>query len=900
MATSKKWIIIILIIGTLSLLPQPAEAGIIDWWCDKVGWFCTVSLTDNSGNVTINIDQKNGLINYKREDQQINVTLELMPSLSYISANNTLWYVVDDKNIKFGWNRTFQVALSVSDKAIPARYIISSGKPIRLDHYNNIITSESKTYFRCEPFGCEQITYETIDFSDICRQTISTDIVTGNNTLIFDPICSFNQINSNTIELDFLAYYNSTSKFISIDPTITLVDVAGRVSNVNNITKNNNFTHLSFGSNSIDFINASNVLLYLPFDINDTTNFNQTNPSSQNASALSDYSQFKHKRSEWDNMTLDNGYIGYGIKMNGVTSGLLFNDANTLGIPANVGYTVSLWFKGTDTDEAFQNLFAKRTSATTPVSSANGLRGFIWEDGAIPVITVDNKEAGVLVEHRYNATDSIWNGQWQHFVFGRNQSTVYGFLNGTQIINGIDTSMGNLSTSVRLGIGVNVIATGSMVGSGSLNGTIDEVLFINTSLSAAQIQALYNNQSSRFFPQGQQTFPADTSTFSTTDNRVNITTSTETFHNSTIQVRIGGASIDNYSTDSLPYVPEFWYRFDNYTNENETFVVDYGSRSMNLTCILCPANTQGKYFSSKYFNSTNSFNGTDSDILNNITILAWVNNTPSGGAFASVIAKYEPPTLTDGEWILELSDTNALYFTAGTSSSFSIPTLVSGTWSFIGVTFNEDTNTLLFYINGAPVSTIGGSNPGIALIDDTEIIRVPETDGHINNLSIDELMVFQRILTADEINQIYTKGGFNYAYSPYQITDKTIPLTTHNTSARANYSVIDFLFTAGNGTYNFITPTLRNNITLDSYTFTAAPGGDSCTYTSGNWNVNCWDNCTITSNVAINTGSNITISGVGSFVVNAANITGYRQLITKGLNSSSRCLVSILNKGSIR
>lgn len=46
---------------------------------------------------------------------------------------------------------------------------------------------------------------------------------------------------------------------------------------------------------------------------------------------------------------------------------------------------------------------------------------------------------------------------------------------------------------------------------------------------------------------------------------------------------------------------------------------------------------------------------------------------------------------------------------------------------------------------------------------------------------------------------------------------------------------------------------------------------DTCSYSSGDWEVSCNDNCSIDSN--IDTGSdNIIVSGVGSFTINA-NIT---------------------------
>lgn len=53
-------------------------------------------------------------------------------------------------------------------------------------------------------------------------------------------------------------------------------------------------------------------------------------------------------------------------------------------------------------------------------------------------------------------------------------------------------------------------------------------------------------------------------------------------------------------------------------------------------------------------------------------------------------------------------------------------------------------------------------------------------------------------------------------------------------------------------------------------------GGDSCTYTSGDWEIICSDECNITSNV-VGDGSNLTLSGSGNFNVQA-NITNFQEV----------------------
>ncbi len=62
-----------------------------------------------------------------------------------------------------------------------------------------------------------------------------------------------------------------------------------------------------------------------------------------------------------------------------------------------------------------------------------------------------------------------------------------------------------------------------------------------------------------------------------------------------------------------------------------------------------------------------------------------------------------------------------------------------------------------------------------------------------------------------------------------------------------------------------------HDVTHSIYSNYTAVAGDTCTYSSGNWEVDCSDNCTISSSVDIG-GNNITLVGTGHFALQA-NIT---------------------------
>ena len=93
-------------------------------------------------------------------------------------------------------------------------------------------------------------------------------------------------------------------------------------------------------------------------------------------------------------------------------------------------------------------------------------------------------------------------------------------------------------------------------------------------------------------------------------------------------------------------------------------------------------------------------------------------------------------------------------------------------------------------------------------------------------------------------------------------------------------------------------PSNQTNVTALQMYDVQAGASDTCTYTSGNWNVLCSDNCVITSNVALG-GNAMTITGTGTFTTEA-NITQYSTLKIKGTDVSNKCRVRCFKGGCFK
>jgi hypothetical protein len=104
------------------------------------------------------------------------------------------------------------------------------------------------------------------------------------------------------------------------------------------------------------------------------------------------------------------------------------------------------------------------------------------------------------------------------------------------------------------------------------------------------------------------------------------------------------------------------------------------------------------------------------------------------------------------------------------------------------------------------------------------------------------------------------------------------------------------------GEYN-LKVTVFENETTEGYsnfgvltnTFTIY-NNNTCTYTGGNWEINCSDNCVLGSNVDV-LGNNVSVVGVGSFTIDGFNVSNFTDLHIEGVDSSNKCNVYCLNGG---
>jgi hypothetical protein len=323
------------------------------------------------------------------------------------------------------------------------------------------------------------------------------------------------------------------------------------------------------------------------------------------------------------------------------------------------------------------------------------------------------------------------------------------------------------------------------------------------------------------------------------------------------------------------------YNFNNVSSlgENDSLVVDVSGYGNNGTVVGATWNASGRYGGAYEFDGINnqinigtSVNN-EINISNRVTIAAWVKSNIddfssghlviAGSAFENNIPFY-----------LFVETTNRPRFTVRNNGtrcdvdtlSYTMP---KDTWVYVTGIFNGTHN--LIYING--------------ILDDSQScafteLNIDEDDSFIGsrggtafwNGTIDEPRIWNRSLSSDEIQQLYFSNLNKYDPDKWALY---VNQSKNSTNGLDDGVYTYQAFAQDDDWYQ----TEERIITISV---------DTCTYTSGNWNVLGSDNCVISTNVNGDSGANMTIDGVGTFTLDA-NITGFlNYYLLNGCNVTCR------------
>ena len=288
--------------------------------------------------------------------------------------------------------------------------------------------------------------------------------------------------------------------------------------------------------------------------------------------------------------------------------------------------------------------------------------------------------------------------------------------------------------------------------------------------------------------------------------------------------------------------------FENTTNNTEA--KDYSSYQNNGNIVGAVCNStngligQGCDFSNDVINLgyTSSLN-----ITSAITLSAWVKRDVDTNAWGAIVSKwngglskrsYGIYVSNTGFWAFHLSSTGGDNINVQSNDQ----ALADGWHHILGVYDGTNMNLYIDGVNQTDSDTISGI---YGIDQDLEIgsFSSGDFDGQI-----DEVKIWNRSLSDSEILAIYNNESILHS--------DAVDFYGVGATVKANVTINDLIDNRGN--------LETEEVTIQSVT----PPEDTCTYTSGDWNVDCSDNCVISEVVNLD-GNDISIVGTGTFTLNA-------------------------------
>ncbi|MSS74271.1 LamG domain-containing protein [Candidatus Pacearchaeota archaeon] len=273
----------------------------------------------------------------------------------------------------------------------------------------------------------------------------------------------------------------------------------------------------------------------------------------------------------------------------------------------------------------------------------------------------------------------------------------------------------------------------------------------------------------------------------------------------------------NYSIPPLKYTANsgmfLLYHFDNNTQfgENRTLVNDFATGAFDGTITQAIRPMTSSVIGRGFDNVGGRIILTDAALLNSpsvtgeITIMFWVNMTTTHFpvAFPPIVGKEVNTNNRDyliyfanssKAWTLALGNKTTASATATTGF-----TTQNNTWYHLAFTFNKTTQNASIFVNGIVnrSATMALAN---ALIDTTASLNILNTASanNLNNSVIDDLAIYNKTLTAQEILDVY------------RLTDKTYFWRVNSSDAVGLWNNSD--------TYQFSVDNIRPNVDLNDPT----------------------------------------------------------------------------------
>jgi len=703
--------------------------------------------------------QNDSLIVYETENFQVNNTLRRWNGEEFIIALQTIWITEDGDNKKIGAN----------DTSFPgfAEINISNTTYYNLTLYEYEWVSNETIEYLYRDYWLQ---YELIDLPFI--DMVSGEII--NTTDICSKVysnCTFNHTD-NILKVQFYEKYNDTLGMTIIDPaySLTINSADDLIGNGTDAWRNQ--TNATFLGVSLE-INGSTDYNKTPYYIHDEGHFqslvwyNSTNSIYWNTTfSLADSSGSHEVEDLCDNDADCIGYWpldyltgdGYGDRKGGndgtptdtnnatgVSSEAMWfdgvNDKITIANEENFdfdrydNFSFSMWIKPDDLSGTLEMIYGKGDWGVYTGQWVYLISG----KPTFRHVGTWSQRIDVSTSTALDSTD-----KWYHLVVTYDGSSD---VSGVQIyVNNINqaktTNSNTLASSTLNDISPMI---GSIDAVQFFGGIIDEVLIYNDTLTASEVDVLYKAGLSQHA-------------------NANITLETRT--------------ADSYNLSDSDLIALWGFNNDNSTHFFDETGVYNGTLQGSIPAATEGNGTVGKGY---YFDGVDDHLLLDSEFAvgPNLTLSAWVYTLNDPQDYEMILGDDG-----NGDYFAFRQGSDAFYFYCdGEIENYNIED-IANEWHHLTVAI-ESTN-VYFYRDGVLII----ENPdGTSSCSGFNISRIGQAYTASTELygSIDEVRVYNRSLSASEIQNLYELGSYHIEWNSWQDEGVISDLTADTSTSGGNF-----------------------------------------------------------------------------------------------------------------
>ena len=452
------------------------------------------------------------------------------------------------------------------------------------------------------------------------------------------------------------------------------------------------------------------------------------------------------------------GIAGQGLKFDGSNSYLLLGDIDaTEGIQ---GLTVSAWIYRTK-ENAYQGIVGKYSSDNNWLLYISG-----------NTVGKENKPNFLIDANVTNHTDDVANtgkiilNTWHHIV---------GVYNGAQVMIYQDGVLRrSVANTGNIDVNTDTVQIGRYSASNYFNGSIDELRVYNRALSAGEIQYLYRKNAREF------------------GNKISVSGLASTTINAPQTNKFTNGLVGYWSFDG-PSINWGTGQVTDLSGSSNTGQLI--SMSTSTSPVAGIAGQGLKFDGSNSYLLLGDIDATEG--IQGLTVSAWIYRTKEN-AYQGIVGKYS----SDNNWLLYISgntvgkenkpnfliDANVTNHTDDVANTGKI---ILNTWHHIVGVYNGA--QVMIYQDGVLRRSVANTG-NIDVNTDTVQIGRYSASNYFNG-SIDELRVYNRALSAGEIQYLYRKNarefGNKISVSGLASTTINAPQTNKFTNGLVGYWSFD-------------------------------------------------------------------------------------------------------------